>query len=368
MRAHAIDCRPFVDLDPVASMADHYQLIDNFFLSHKVRNLAATTIQKEEAFLRSFFEEHGPARRPLYTWEAMDPIHGREVIVGYIKALVESEITTHTVRSYLGILRRYFSYVLEHPIVFAEGQTAQRIHDKYQVQLVQPVSEFDMPRYVYEGERRGIPLDPERLYEFFALVRQHYFKTGRLHLRRRNYAMAVLAGETGLRIDELLHLEVEKDLFFDSHKIQTRHAKAAKGSGKRSRVTVFPPLARDTLRSYLEHTRPVFVQGRDGLVFPSKSGKVLAYSNVHAALREMMFVAKKAGLPVMEHLSWHWFRRIFATRFVERFPNRVSVLIELLGHMSPNTVHRYIRHSEAWMDNEICQALEGVEKWPSNGI
>jgi len=158
-------------------------------------------------------------------------------------------------------------------------------------------------------------------------------------------------------------LDVEKDIFFESRKIQTRHAKGAKGSGKRCRVTLFPPLARDTLRYYLKSARPKFTASEAGLLFPSKSGLPLSYASVQTALKEMGASARGGGFPVMEHLSWHWFRRFFATRFVERFPNKISALVELLGHMSPNTVHRYIRHSEAWMDTQIKDALEGAEGW-----
>jgi site-specific recombinase XerD len=67
------------------------------------------------------------------------------------------------------------------------------------------------------------------------------------------------------------------------------------------------------------------------------------------------------------HMSWHWMRRMFATRFIERFPNKLSVLITLLGHMNPGTVHRYIRHSQGWMDEQIQQALQGHSSWLSLG-
>ena len=63
----------------------------------------------------------------------------------------------------------------------------------------------------------------------------------------------------------------------------------------------------------------------------------------------------------MDHLSWHWFRRIFATRFIERFPGKLHVLIALLGHTTASTVHAYIRHSEAWMDKHILEMLEGIQ-------
>ena len=146
-------------------------------------------------------------------------------------------------RSYLGILSQYFSYVLEFPY-FIEDGTSIRIQNRY-CNIVQPVSEFDFPRHVYNGEQLGVPFDPERLYDLYSIIRNKYLPNERYPLiANRNYAMLVIAGESGLRIDEIIHLEVQ-DLFFESKKIQTRYAKGTKGSGKRARVTIFTPLARD---------------------------------------------------------------------------------------------------------------------------
>jgi site-specific recombinase XerD len=179
--------------------------------------------------------------------------------------------------------------------------------------------------------------------------------------------MIVVAGESGLRVDELLHLEITKDLFFESKKLQTRFAKAMKGSGKRSRVTLFTPLARDTVRFYLKDHRPhIKGSSKTDYLFPSKSGELLCYSSAHSALREMIKIAQKNKLPIASHMSWHWARRIFATRFIERFPNQLSILLMLLGHVSPNTVHCYIRHSEAWTKKRIREMMEG-DAWPLAG-
>ncbi len=174
-----------------------------------------------------------------------------------------------------------------------------------------------------------------------------------------------MAGESGLRVDELLHLEIS-DLHFDSFKIQTRFAKGTRGSGKRARLTLFTPLARDTAQFYLNQYRPLIKNSDQTLfLFPSKTGGLLDYASLQKALGEMIHSATGAGFPVLPHLSWHWMRRFFATRFIERFPNKLSVLIILLGHMNPGTVHRYIRHSQAWMDDQIQQALQGARQWPS---
>lgn len=348
-------------VDEQTAKLHHEELIESYFQSYRIRNYSAETIKKERGFLERWFLNY----ECLYTWEAMAPVSGRKRIQEYGQALMVSGVKVDTVRSYLGILRRYFSYVLEFPFVVT-GQQTRRIQDVYAL-IDQPVTEYDMPHHVYEGERLGVPLDPERLYDFYALLRRCYLKdSGWASVRARNYTLAVLAGESGLRASELLNLEIE-DLFFESHKLQTRYAKGTKGSGKRCRITLFPPLARDTARFYLSHHRGQ-LNPQTSHLFVSQSGVKMTYATINAALLEMIKVAQSQDFPILDHLGWHWFRRLFATRFIERFPHRLSVLVELLGHVTPNTVHRYIRHSEAWMDQEIQNVLEGaVLQWPSIG-
>lgn len=357
--------RPLIAIDE--ALRDHRSLIDGYINSHKARGLAKTTIEKEEAFLNAWFETHGPKGRPLFIWEAMDEYNGRKHIIDYRDVLVEAELQTETIRAYLGILKRLFDHVLSQPVLFTTNPYVL-ISERYGVMLTQTVSQFDMPRYIWDGERKGIPLDPEKLYDFLKVMRDECVgKDPDSFTMQRNYALCVLASECGFRIDELLHLEIENDLFFESSKVQTRHAKGAKGSGKRTRVSLFTPLAKDTIRYYLKIRRRRFNVNDTGYLFLSKLGRPLTYNAVQPQLKEMVCMIRRLDFPVMEHLTWHWFRRIFATRFIERFPNRLPVLIELLGHMSPNTVHRYIRHSKAWMDDQIQEALKGGERWPSTG-
>ena len=185
--------------------------------------------------------------------------------------------------------------------------------------------------------------------------------------RARNYTMAVLAAESGLRANEILHLTVDY-LFFDSSKLQTRHAKGKRGSGKRSRTTLFPPLSRDTVRHYLEHCRPRFQNAKESnLLFLSFSGSGISLQYLSKIMREFIKVAQTQNFAVHSHMSWHWFRRIFATRFIERFPHKMPVLLELLGHSNFATVHRYIKHSGAWMDDEIQSIFGKVEVWQYDG-
>lgn len=337
----------------------HQQLIDGYLQSHKIRNHSENTIAETKRLLAAWFEMHGTEFRPLFTWEAMTPIHGRKRIATYCKSLVESEIAPSTVRRYVGILRGFFSYVLEHPYVFVE-ESAKRLCDLYN-SIEQPVSEYDLPVHAFDGETLGVPLDPARLYDFYGAIRKHYLNQRcSPHIKARNYAMVVLAGESGLRYDELSHLETDLDLFFESHRVQTRYAKATRGSGKRSRVTLFTPFARDTIKYYLKHHRPYLCKtGSSPYLFPSKHNRVLSHAAMLCAMQVIKETVNKNGFAVGDHLGWHWMRRLFATRFIEQFPHQLSILIELLGHLSANTVHAYIRHSEAWMDEKILMVLEG---------
>ncbi len=335
---------------------DHLYLIKQYINSHYTRNHSIKTIQAEERFISSWFKNF----KSLFIWEAMAPLYGRERIVEYANSLLKNEVSQHTMRRNINILSKLFSYVLEHAYL-KRNNNFIKIEDLYG-EIVQPVSEYDIPKHSYDGEQRGTPIDPQELFSFFQVLRSYYLtadKSIQASSKARYYTIAVLAGTSGLRIDELLHLDIKKDLFFKSFKIQTRYAKATNGSGKRSRVTLFPPIARDTVKYYINHHRQRLYVGNSDILFPNYNGEILSYTSVRNALNEMIKVAQGNSFPVMNHMSWHWFRRIFATRFIEEHPHQLSILIDLLGHTSPNTVHKYIRHSGAWMDEKILKALKG---------
>ena len=134
--------------------------------------------------------------------------------------------------------------------------------------------------------------EPSRLYDFYDCLREHYINPDHKrywHERARNYTMVVLAGETGLRADELAHLEMEHDLFFDSRQLQTRFAKGTNGSGKRARLTIFTPLARDTVRYYLKNHRSHLRGKESSYLFFSTTGGWAhrAGQDVYASARDL---------------------------------------------------------------------------------
>ncbi len=172
--------------------------------------------------------------------------------------------------------------------------------------------------------------------------------------------MIVVAGESGLRADEIRHLDAlgpHRDLFYERNCIQTRDGKGTNGSGKRVRKTLFPPFAQDTMRVYEDRIRPNFPNAKTNTaLFLTENGERISYKAMWHNLHVIVEVARKAGLEIPPTLSWHSLRKSFATNFMEHYPDRPWVLMDLMGHLNPSTLHRYVKHSRAYYD----QAIEDI--------
>ncbi len=77
------------------------------------------------------------------------------------------------------------------------------------------------------------------------------------------------------------------------------------------------------------------------------------WHNLHSIVEE----ARKAGLEVPPKLSWHSLRKSFATNFLEQHPDRPWVLMDLLGHLNPSTLHRYVKHSRTYYEQAIDEIV-----------
>jgi hypothetical protein len=49
-------------------------------------------------------------------------------------------------------------------------------------------------------------------------------------------------------------------------------------------------------------------------------------------------------------------RKSFATNFMEIHPDRPWILMDLMGHLNPSTLHRYVKHSRAY----YAQAIDDI--------
>ncbi len=362
-----------VDSTPVPFsqlLADHHAILHGYLDTHVTRNHSDRTIESERRFLVGWFEsfvaqddEHPDGQRQLLVWEAMEPMQGRQRIVAFSKGLVDAGLKPRTVHGYLGSLRRLFDYILEYPYI--PGTQVQSIVAKYG-RLEQPVLEYDYPVHTLDqDEEEGFVLTGDQLLQFYDFVRLEYIGSNQKKLpASRDYTMIVVAGESGLRADEILHLDAlgpHRDLFYERNRIQTRHGKGTAGSGKRVRKTIFTPFAQATVRVYEEQIRPNFPNAKTNpALFLSESGERISYKAMWHNLHVITEEARKAGLEMPPKLSWLSLRKSFATNFMEQHPDRPWVLMDLMGHLNPSTLHRYVKHSRAYYEQAVEDIVEAM--------
>jgi site-specific recombinase XerD len=327
---------------------DHHAILEGYLDTHVTRNHSDRTIESERAFLTGWFEgilvPDQDGERQLLVWEAMEPVKGRERIKEFSKGLIVAELSPRSVNGYLGTLRRLFEYILEFPYI--PGREVQPIVSKYGP-IDQPVSKYDYPVHSIDQDEEGFVLTGDRLYEFYNFVRTKYIGGKQKKLTAsRNYTMIVLAGESGLRADEICHLDAlgeHRDLFYERNLIQTRYGKAVNGSGKRVRKTVFTKRAQDAMHIYEDQIRPYFREAKTNVaLFLSERGNRIEYSGMWEFLDEIVEKAREEGLEMPPKMSWHSLRKSFATNYMEQHPGKVWELMKMMGHQNLSTLHRYI--------------------------
>ncbi len=356
---------------------DHHALVEGYLTTLITRNYSPSTREYERSFLHGWFKgqtirdrTHPEGQRQLLLWEAMRPVVGRQMIIAFSKGLVLSGLRPRTVNGYLGSLRRLFGYILEYPYIpvpdgeIAQGTSLQSLTMKYGA-LEQSVLEYDYPAHVIDIEDEGFVLTGDALIEFYEFIRLDYVDHHQKKFAAsRDYAMTVVAAESGLRADEIRNLDlkgVHRDVFYERSRIQTRHGKGTRGSGKRVRKTMFTPFAQATVKVFEEHIRPNYLNAATSpALFLSERGQRMSYNTMWHALHSIAVAARKAGLEIPPRLGWHSLRKSFATNFMEQHPDQVWVLMDMLGHISPSVVHRYVKHSRAYFDRAIDNVIAGL--------
>lgn len=160
-----------------------------------------------------------------------------------------------------------------------------------------------------------------------------YLKRRRNQQPKRDLAIFQVLLRTGLRVSELLNLDLEQ---YDGKRFRNVRRK-----GRRvSRSVFLARESRDALDAYLDDER-----GRNsGPLFHSVNGRRLARQNVDAALKT---IARQANsrLPQAQHirLHAHVLRHTCLRRAAEK--HGVQYAMELSGQSSERYIWRYVRPS-----------------------
>lgn len=147
----------------------------------------------------------------------------------------------------------------------------------------------------------------------------------------RNKAMLELMYASGLRVSEIVHLELQH-IDFDQQLLFIR------GKGNKDRYVPFHDVAKEWLISYIKNERNELMlktHQEHNLVFVNKNGKGLTNRGV-----EMIVDKVCSHYDATKRIHPHTFRHSFATHMIESGTD-IRVVQELLGHSNLSTTQVY---------------------------
>jgi integrase/recombinase XerD len=148
-------------------------------------------------------------------------------------------------------------------------------------------------------------------------------------LGARDQAMLELLYATGLRVSELVTLQVRQISFQGDYL-------TVKGKGAKVRAVPFGKWAREKLSMYLKEVRPKFLKGKSSLyVFTNRSGKPLSRQGFWKLIRRYALSAE-----IEKRVTPHTLRHSFATHLLEGGADLRSVQ-SMLGHADISTTQIY---------------------------
>jgi integrase/recombinase XerD len=239
------------------------------------------------------------ARRGLASWVDVQAIHLR----AYASWLRRLGLSVRRIARHIVAVRRFYRFLR------TEGVVAE---DPLPTLYLAPVSR-KLPHTLSADDVRRLlvqPQDAERL-------------------GMRDQAMLELLYATGLRVSELISLQVQQINFQGNYL-------TVKGKGAKVRAVPFGRWAREKMLNYMKQARPRLLKGRSSpFVFITRSGKPISRQGFWKLIRAH---ARAAGLE--KKVTPHTLRHSFATHLVEGGADLRSVQ-SMLGHADISTTQIY---------------------------
>jgi integrase/recombinase XerD len=154
-----------------------------------------------------------------------------------------------------------------------------------------------------------------------------------LRIDIRNKAIMEVLYATGIRLDELLNLEI----YHVDLKEQVLYIR--KGKGRKQRVVPLGKNAGQWVREYLEKIRPHYARKnpKERRLFLTHSGLAMTYGSIRQFLR-----AYSKSAEFKKNVAPHTFRRTCATHLLQQGAD-IRYIQKLLGHKSLKTTQVYTR-------------------------
>jgi integrase/recombinase XerD len=262
------------------------------------KGLAANTV---EAYGSDLHEFH----RYLASQDVKDMREaGSRRLVGFLTALRDRGLSARSQARMLTTLRRFYRFLAREEVLPNGDPTAHLL----------------LPRI-----GRPLPHAPSRV-QVEAVLDKPDAATP---LGRRDQAMLELLYATGLRVSELVQLEV-KHVNLESGFLRVR------GKGGRERVVPLGSQAREKVQIYLNEARPALLKGRaSAFLFVSRSAKPITRQAFWHLLKQYARRSAEGG-----KIYPHAFRHAFATHLLDGGADLRAVQA-MLGHVDIATTQIY---------------------------
>ena len=168
------------------------------------------------------------------------------------------------------------------------------------------------------------------------------------NLGLRDQSMLELLYATGLRVSELVNLEL------DNINMENRMLRCL-GKGSKERLIPFGKQACRILKKYIEGSRPKLLKEFDeNTLFLNCKGKKLSRQGIFYLIKKY---ARKSG--ISKKITPHTLRHTLATHLIENGADLRSVQ-EILGHSNIATTQIYTHVSRKWVKQEYYKAFPRV--------
>jgi len=244
----------------------------------------------------------------------------KNVIRGFLESLYKEGISNKTLRRKLSCLRTFFKYLRRENIVTGN-----------------PTYAIPLPRF-----HKKLPK--------FLSINQIFDAIDKIELKSpldlRNKAILELFYLTGMRLRELVNLDVEDVYFYDM-------TVKVKGKGSKERIIPIGFSGKNILQQYLSVRDELLKKKKNSneeALFLSKSGKRISPRDVQRIVEKLLI--KFIG---GEKISPHILRHTFATHLLNEGADLRAVK-DLLGHESLSTTQIYSHISVESLKNIYKQA------------
>jgi integrase/recombinase XerD len=267
----------------------HYLIVE--------KSLAKNTIMAYERDLKSYIHY----LKNVESVQSLNDVQ-RAHIIHFLKFLKEQGKSSKTVARHIASVRAFHQFLLR------DKSTDQ----DPSVQIETPRLERSLPN-VLSLQEVEILLDAPKPQDHFGI---------------RDKAMLELLYATGIRVSELIDLEID-------------HVQLTMGfircNGHKERIIPIGRTASDAVKHFLDYGRPQFIstKHKDNALFLNHQGKKLTRQGFWKILKKL---AKEAG--INKELTPHTLRHSFATHLLENGADLRAVQ-EMLGHADISTTQIY---------------------------